>query len=102
VNLGNLKEYAIMEIAQKILALTGSPSKLIYLPLPPDDPGRRRPDITRARDRLGWQPQIPLETGLKETIPYFAAKLREKNEAAARPLSQGGVKQAKRKAKQSG
>ncbi|MBM4286440.1 MAG: SDR family oxidoreductase [Deltaproteobacteria bacterium] len=102
VNLGNPEEYAIMEIAQKILALTGSPSKLIYLPLPPDDPGRRRPDITRARDRLGWQPQIPLETGLKETIPYFAAKLREKNEAAARPLSQGGVKQAKRKAKQSG
>ncbi|MBM4289260.1 MAG: SDR family oxidoreductase [Deltaproteobacteria bacterium] len=77
VNLGNPEEYAIMEIAQKILALTGSPSHLIYLPMPPDDPGRRRPDITRARKRLGWQPTIPLEAGLKETIPYFAAKLRE-------------------------
>jgi UDP-glucuronate decarboxylase len=80
VNLGNPEEYTIMEIARKILTFTGSPSRLAYLPMPPDDPGRRRPDITRARERLGWQPAIPLETGLKETIPYFAARLREDNQ----------------------
>ncbi len=83
VNLGNSEEYTILEIARKILELTGSPSAIIYGPMPPDDPGRRRPDITRARERLGWQPAVPLETGLQKTIPYFARKLQEENYSLA-------------------
>ena len=83
VNLGNPEEYTILEIARKILELTGSPSAIIYGPMPPDDPGRRRPDITRARERLGWQPAVPLETGLRKTIPYFARKLQEENYSLA-------------------
>ncbi len=76
VNLGNPEEFTIMELARKVLALTGSTTSLVYKPLPPDDPVRRRPDITRAKERLGWQPTVPLETGLKATIPYFAEKLK--------------------------
>ncbi len=79
VNLGNPEEYTILEIAQKILALTGSPSAITFGPLPQDDPGRRRPDITRARQLLGWQPTVSLKAGLKETIPYFVEKLKQEN-----------------------
>ncbi len=79
VNLGNPEEYSILEVAQKILALTDSPSTITYSPLPPDDPGRRRPDITRARELLGWQPTVSMEAGLKETIPYFVEKLKQEN-----------------------
>jgi len=86
VNLGNPEEYSIMEIAQKILALAGSPSGLAYLPMPPDDPGRRQPDITRARDRLGWQPAISLEAGLNQTIPYLAARLKQENQSVVATL----------------
>jgi UDP-glucuronate decarboxylase len=86
VNLGNPEECTILEVAQKVLALTHSPSVMTFRPLPPDDPGRRRPDITRARELLGWQPLIPLESGLKETIPYFVEKLkREKYPVVAGP-----------------
>jgi UDP-glucuronate decarboxylase len=81
VNLGNPEEYTILEIAQKILALTGSPSPITFGPLPQDDPGRRRPDITRARQLLGWQPTVSLKAGLKETIPYFVEKLKQENYA---------------------
>jgi UDP-glucuronate decarboxylase len=79
VNLGNPEEYSILEVARKILALTGSPSPLSFLPLPPDDPVQRRPDIRRAQERLGWQPSISLKDGLKETIPYFVRQLKEQN-----------------------
>ncbi len=79
VNLGNPEEYTILEIAQKILALTGSPSPITFGPLPQDDPGRRRPDITRAQQLLGWQPTVSLKAGLKETIPYFVEKLKQEN-----------------------
>ncbi len=79
VNLGNPEEYPILEVARKILALTGSPSPLSFLPLPPDDPVQRQPDIRRARERLGWQPSISLNDGLKETIPYFVRQLKEQN-----------------------
>jgi UDP-glucuronate decarboxylase len=79
VNLGNPEEYPIIELARKIQALTGSTSQLIFRPLPPDDPVQRRPDITRARELLGWQPTVPLEAGLKETIPYFVGKLKQEN-----------------------
>jgi UDP-glucuronate decarboxylase len=79
VNLGNPGEYTIMEVAQKILGFMKTPSTIIHRPLPADDPGRRRPDITRARELLGWQPSVPLEAGLKETIPYFAHRLKQEN-----------------------
>jgi UDP-glucuronate decarboxylase len=82
VNLGNPEEYPIIELARKILTLTQSSAGLTFRPLPPDDPTQRRPDITRAGNLLGWQPTVPLEAGLKETIPYFARKLKQQNHPA--------------------
>jgi UDP-glucuronate decarboxylase len=79
VNLGNPEEYTILELAQKILSMTQSPAQLVFRPLPPDDPVKRKPDITRARELLGWQPTMPLISGLKETIPYFRNMLFQKN-----------------------
>jgi UDP-glucuronate decarboxylase len=76
VNLGNPEEYTIIELATKIVAMTGSPSGLSFHELPADDPVKRRPDITRARNLLNWQPTVPLEEGLNATIPYFAGKLK--------------------------
>jgi UDP-glucuronate decarboxylase len=75
VNLGNPDEYTILELAQKTLDLTNSTSKLVFKPLPQDDPKQRCPDITRAKRILGWQPAVPLAAGLKETIGYFKKKL---------------------------
>jgi UDP-glucuronate decarboxylase len=77
VNLGNPDEVTMLELAQKIIDLTGSRSKIVFAPLPEDDPRRRRPDIERARHDLGWQPEIPLEQGLQETIRYFRQLLAE-------------------------
>lgn len=77
VNLGNPDEFTIMELADKVRSFIETPSALSHRPLPPDDPGRRRPDISRARELLGWQPGVSLEAGLKKTIPYFAGKLKE-------------------------
>ncbi len=71
VNIGNPGEFTILELAEKVLRLTGSKSKLIFLPLPEDDPTQRQPDITLAKNVLGWEPRIPLEEGLKKTIEYF-------------------------------
>jgi UDP-glucuronate decarboxylase len=71
VNLGNPEEITILELAEKILKLTGSRSKILFKPLPPDDPERRQPDITLAREKLGWAPKIPLGEGLLKTITYF-------------------------------
>jgi UDP-glucuronate decarboxylase len=87
VNLGNPGEYTIMEVAQKVLHLINTPSAFIHRDLPPDDPGRRRPDITRARELLDWQPTVSLEAGLKETIPYFAARLQQENIPVAASLN---------------
>lgn len=75
VNTGNPKEFTIKELAGKIIELTGSNSKLIYEPLPSDDPTQRQPDITRAKDNLRWEPEVQLEEGLKKTIPYFEGLL---------------------------
>jgi UDP-glucuronate decarboxylase len=75
VNLGNPGEFTMLELATQVLRLTGSSSKLSFLPLPQDDPKQRRPDITRAREALGWAPTIELATGLERTIEYFTAKL---------------------------
>ncbi|NJD38405.1 MAG: SDR family oxidoreductase [Geobacter sp.] len=73
VNLGNPVENSILEFAQKIITITGSHSKIIHKPLPQDDPKQRRPDITLAKETLGWQPKVDLATGLKATAEYFAA-----------------------------
>jgi UDP-glucuronate decarboxylase len=71
VNLGNPTEYTVLEIAELTRELTGSRSKIVYMPLPQDDPRRRRPDIGRAERVLGWKPSVPLERGLASTISYF-------------------------------
>jgi UDP-glucuronate decarboxylase len=71
VNLGNPVEFTILELAEKIKELVNSKSKIVFRPLPEDDPVRRRPDISLAREKLGWQPSMPLEQGLKKTISYF-------------------------------
>jgi UDP-glucuronate decarboxylase len=71
INVGNPDEFTMIELAESVLKLTGSKSKLTRLPLPADDPKQRQPDITRARNTLGWQPKVKLEDGLKETIRYF-------------------------------
>lgn len=71
INIGNPGEYTIKEIAEKIISLTGSKSKLVYEALPQDDPVRRQPDITKAREILKWQPKIDLDEGLTKTIEYF-------------------------------
>ena len=79
MNLGNPEEYTILELAQKILAMTASPARLVHKPLPPDDPVKRKPDISRAREFLEWQPTVPLTAGLEKTIPYFRTKLSQSN-----------------------
>jgi UDP-glucuronate decarboxylase len=71
VNLGNAQEFTILQLAQEVLQLTGSRSKLSFKPLPQDDPKQRQPDIALARSKLGWQPKVALRDGLKETIGYF-------------------------------
>lgn len=71
VNLGNPGEFTMIELADKVLRLTGSKSKLVYCDLPKDDPVKRKPDIALAKEKLDWQPTIPLEEGLEKTIAYF-------------------------------
>jgi len=73
LNLGNPAETTIIEFARRIIALTGSRSSVVFKPLPADDPQQRQPDITLAREKLGWEPHLDIETGLKKTIDYFAA-----------------------------
>jgi len=71
INLGNPDEFTVLELAELVLEMTGSKSKLVRRPLPQDDPLKRRPDITLARQKLGWQPTVPLREGLKKTIDWF-------------------------------
>jgi len=77
VNLGNPAEFTIRELAEMVLRLTGSRSTIVFRPLPADDPRQRQPDITLARSRLGWEPKVPLEEGLRRTIAYFRELLQE-------------------------
>jgi UDP-glucuronate decarboxylase len=77
VNLGNPSEITVGELAQRIVTLTGSRSRIDYMPLPNDDPKRRQPDISLAKEELGWEPHVPLEEGLKRTIAYFESVLKE-------------------------
>jgi len=74
VNLGNPVENTILEFAEKIISITGSKSRIIFMPLPQDDPKQRQPDITLAAEQLGWSPAINLESGLEITADYFAAR----------------------------
>ena len=76
VNLGNPGEFTMLELAKKVIALTGSSSKIVHKPLPSDDPLQRRPVIDLAKEQLGWEPTIHLEEGLKKTIAYFRDQLR--------------------------
>jgi len=71
INLGNPGEFTMIELAEKIIALTGSRSELVRLPLPADDPKQRKPDIAKAQEQLGWAPAVPLKDGLERTIAYF-------------------------------
>jgi len=77
LNLGNPNEFTILELAETILDLTGSRSKIVHRPLPEDDPKLRRPDISEADRLLNWRPSVPLRTGLERTIPYFESLLEE-------------------------
>jgi UDP-glucuronate decarboxylase len=78
INLGNPNEFSVRALAEKIIAATGSKSRIVERPLPQDDPKQRQPDIAQAREALGWQPTIPLEQGLTLTIAYFETLLRER------------------------
>jgi UDP-glucuronate decarboxylase len=82
VNIGNPREFTILELAEKILAVTGSKSKIVKLPLPEDDPRQRQPDIALAEKLLGWRPAIKLDEGLRYTIAYFETLLRERGKEA--------------------
>ena len=82
VNIGNPNEFTILECAQLVLRVTGSKSQIRYEPLPQDDPKQRRPDITKARQLLGWEPKIDLETGLRFSLEYFKKAVAEDTAAA--------------------
>jgi UDP-glucuronate decarboxylase len=71
VNLGNPVEFSILELAEKVIRFAGSNSKIVFKPLPSDDPRQRQPDITLAAEKLSWKPAIPLDDGLVRTIEYF-------------------------------
>ena len=81
VNIGNPNEMSVGEIAEMVIEMCGSPSGVVYKPLPEDDPKRRCPDITRARDVLGWEPSVPAREGLEKTLSWFAERPSERREA---------------------
>ena len=82
MNMGNPGEFSILELAEQVIELTGSRSEIVFKPLPSDDPKQRRPDITLAREKLGWEPEVELRQGLEKTIPYFEHLLAERGERA--------------------
>src|SRR6266700_8119292 len=77
INLGNPNEFSMRELAELVVSLTGSRSKIEYRPLPTDDPRQRQPDISRAQKTLGWEPKVQLEEGLEKTVAYFHDLLSE-------------------------
>jgi dTDP-glucose 4,6-dehydratase len=81
VNIGNPNEFTILECAQKVIAVSASTSTIQYEPLPQDDPKQRRPDITKARRLLGWDPRINLESGLKLSLDYFKTAVQQTSSA---------------------
>jgi len=82
VNLGNPVEFTIRELADEVVKVTGGEVRISYRPLPQDDPTQRQPDITRAREWLGWEPHVPLAEGLVRTVEYFRHRLARRNRAA--------------------
>lgn len=76
INIGNPGEYTMLELAETVLSIVGSKSRIIFQPLPADDPRQRQPDISQARGELGWEPKVSLKDGLKETVSYFQQTLR--------------------------
>jgi dTDP-glucose 4,6-dehydratase len=86
VNIGNPNEWTILDCAQAVLRVTGSKSKIIFKPLPVDDPAQRQPDITRARTLLGWEPKIDLESGLRVSLEYFRSTI-----ASLSPVEEGKI-----------
>jgi dTDP-glucose 4,6-dehydratase len=87
MNIGNPNDFTVLELAEKVLALTGSASEIEYHPLPTDDPTVRQPDISLARRELDWEPVVQLEEGLQRTIPHFRAVLEGRSDAQARVLA---------------
>ena len=85
VNIGNPGEFSMRELADLVIELTGTKSKIVSRPLPPDDPKQRRPDISLAKEVLGWEPRIALREGLRKTIDYFDAFLKEESEFLSVP-----------------
>ena len=85
VNIGNPGEFTMLGLANEIIGITGSKSKIVYLPLPQDDPTQRQPDISLAREKLnGWEPKIPLRDGLQKTIGYFEKLLIREGKLSSR------------------
>jgi len=78
VNIGNPEEFTILQLAEMVIELTGTWARIVHRPRPTDDPMQRRPDISRAQNQLGWQPQTPLREGLGRTIAYFEELLTER------------------------
>jgi nucleoside-diphosphate-sugar epimerase len=76
VNIGNPEEVTLRQLAEEILELTGSRSPMVFEPLPEDDPKKRRPDIRRAQEILGWEPRVSRHEGLRKTLPYFRESLK--------------------------
>jgi UDP-glucuronate decarboxylase len=89
INIGNPVETTVRELAETIIELTGSRSKLETRPLPIDDPVQRCPDISRARNLLGWEPIVPLDTGLQRTITFFDELLTKQGALMAEPVQTG-------------
>lgn len=90
MNLGNPVEFTIKELAEKVIDMTGSESNIVYEELPSDDPAQRCPNISQAKEKLGWEPKIQLEEGLRKTIPYFEGLMRER--FASLPISRLAAK----------
>jgi dTDP-glucose 4,6-dehydratase len=84
VNIGNPVEYSVREVAEMVIELSGSRSEISYQPLPEDDPKQRCPDITRAKETLGWEPRVGAREGLRKTIDWFVGQLADRQEAASR------------------
>ena len=77
INIGNTREFTILELAKTVIEITGSRSEIVRKPLPGDDPKQRQPDITKARALLGWEPKVPAREGLSRTVAYFRELLAE-------------------------
>jgi len=96
INIGNTNEFTVKELAEVVISVVGSKSKLVYLPLPGDDPKQRKPDITRAKKYLDWEPQVQLREGIVKTVEYFKSldlrKYKQPTSHTAHKTSEDDVK----------